>query len=38
MSLGHGKTEEDDWDPQEIVTQFQRRNEQKTKIKEVYQP
>lgn len=38
ISLGHGKTEEDDWDPQEIVTQFQRRNAQKTMIKEVYQP
>ena len=38
ISLGHGKTEKDDWDPQEIDTQFQRRNTQKAMIKEVYKP
>lgn len=38
ISLGHGKTETDDWVPEEIVTQFQKRVKQKDNIKEYYNP
>lgn len=37
-SLGHGKTEDVDWNPQEILAQFQQRSEQKTMIRKIYQP
>src|SRR5690606_39065864 len=37
-SLGHGKTEDNNWEPDDIVLQFRKRLTQKEMIKENYNP
>lgn len=37
-SLGHGKTEDNDWSPEEIIEHFVVRKKQYTQIKEYYKP
>ena len=37
-SLGHGKTESDDWSPEEVITHFYQRKKQSEQIKEYYNP
>lgn len=37
-SLGHGKTESDDWSPEEMITHFYQRKKQAEQIKEYYDP
>ena len=37
-SLGHGKTESDDWSPEEMITHFYQRKNQAEQIKEYYNP
>lgn len=38
ISLGHGKTEDDSWLPDDIVAQFQKRMKERAGIKENYNP
>ena len=38
VSLGHGKTEDSSWNPQNILQQFIGRFQQKAQIKDVYNP